>query len=116
MDETGTEQTPAGAAEASAIDWNGPTARFWVDHDDRYDILLARHGDVLLAAAAPGPGERVLDIGCGCGSTTLRAAQAVAPGGGTALRRSRGSLRQHPRGDATRRTARLRVLGRMEPQ
>jgi SAM-dependent methyltransferase len=67
------------------MDWNGPTARFWVDHDDRYDALLARHGEALLAAAAPEQGEHVLDVGCGCGSTTLRVAASVEPGGGTAL-------------------------------
>jgi SAM-dependent methyltransferase len=75
----------ARAADSSAIDWNGPTARFWADHDDRYDALLAEHGEALLAAAAPSPSEDVLDIGCGCGSTTLRAAAAVASGAGTAL-------------------------------
>ena len=67
------------------VDWNGPVARFWADHDDRYDALLQRHGAALLAAAAPAPGEHVFDIGCGCGSTTLRAAQAVASGGGMAV-------------------------------
>ena len=71
--------------EASPIDWNGPTARFWADHDDWYDALLAGHGDALFAAATPRPGEHVLDIGCGCGSTTLLAARAVAAGDGTAL-------------------------------
>src|ERR1700733_7184394 len=73
----------AHAADSSAIDWNGPTARFWADHDDRYDALLAEHGQALLAAAAPRPSEDVLDIGCGCGSTTLRAAAAVGAGAGT---------------------------------
>lgn len=85
MNEIGTNDSVASAADASPIDWNGPTARFWADHDDRYDALLAGHGDALFAAAAPVPGEHVLDIGCGCGSTTLRAAEAVASGAGTAL-------------------------------
>ena len=71
--------------EASPIDWNGPTARFWADHDDWYDALLAGHGEALFEAATPRPGEHVLDIGCGCGSTTLLAARAVAAGDGTAL-------------------------------
>jgi SAM-dependent methyltransferase len=85
MTEIGRTDGVASTAEASSIDWNGPTARFWADHDDRYDALLAGHGEALLAAAAPVPGEHVLDIGCGCGSTTLRAAEAVASGAGTAL-------------------------------
>lgn len=82
MSEIGTSD---GAAESSSIDWNGPTARFWADHEDRYDALLAGYGEALFAAAAPGPGEHVLDVGCGCGSTTLRAAEAVASGAGTVL-------------------------------
>jgi SAM-dependent methyltransferase len=85
VDEARTDDSAAGGAVSAADTWNGPMARFWADHDDRFDALLAPHGEVLLAAAAPRPGEHVLDIGCGCGSTTLRAAQAVAPAAGTAL-------------------------------
>jgi SAM-dependent methyltransferase len=85
MDEIGMDDGVASTAESSPLDWNGPTARFWVDHDELYDALLAGHGEALFAAAAPCPGEHVLDIGCGCGSTTLRAAQAVESGAGSAL-------------------------------
>ena len=80
MDELSPPEGAVGAEDGPGIDWNGPTARFWVDHDDRYDLLLVRQGDALVAAASPGPGEAVLDIGCGCGSTTLRAAAAAVPG------------------------------------
>jgi SAM-dependent methyltransferase len=38
----------------------------------------------LLAAAAIGPGDRVLDVGCGCGDTTIAAGRAAGPAG-TAL-------------------------------
>jgi SAM-dependent methyltransferase len=85
VEESHAEARTAHSAGSTGIDWNGPPARFWAEHDDRYDALLAPHGQVLLAAAEPKPGEHVIDIGCGCGSTTLRAAHAVAPGAGTAL-------------------------------
>lgn len=35
----------------------------------------------LLEAADPRPGERVVDVGCGAGTTTLAVAERVAPGG-----------------------------------
>jgi SAM-dependent methyltransferase len=77
MDDTSAE---GDAAELSGIDWNGPTGQFWVDHDERYDALLARPGQALLAAAAPIAGEHVLDLGCGTGSTTLRVGQLIGDG------------------------------------
>jgi SAM-dependent methyltransferase len=73
-----------GATESGGVDWNGPEAAFWVDHDERYDRILAPHGEALLDAAAPRAGERVLDVGCGRGTTTLPAARAVGPETGTA--------------------------------
>lgn len=42
-----------------------------------YDAELRAHNTLLRAAAAVGPGDRVLDIGCGTGQTTREAA-AVA--------------------------------------
>jgi len=35
----------------------------------------------LLGLAAPRAGERVVDIGCGCGAPTLEFARAVGPSG-----------------------------------
>src|SRR5260370_16092356 len=42
--------------------------------------MLAPFTDMLLGAAVLSPGDRVADVGCGCGATTRAAAQAVAPG------------------------------------
>jgi SAM-dependent methyltransferase len=60
--------------------WNGPLGTHWVEHQDHHDALLApleRH--LIRAAAISGP-EHVLDVGCGCGSTTRAAARAAAAG------------------------------------
>ena len=61
--------------------WNGEGGERWVDSADRRDAVLAPVAEALLARADPRPGERVLDLGCGCGVTTIAAAQAVTPSG-----------------------------------
>ncbi|BFV61095.1 methyltransferase domain-containing protein [Kitasatospora sp. CMC57] len=61
--------------------WNGYEGAHWATHQDRWDAVNAGFDRPLFGAAAIAPGERVLDIGCGAGSTTRQAARAVAPGG-----------------------------------
>jgi hypothetical protein len=60
--------------------WNGESGHRWVTDADRRDRALAPIADALVAAAHLDSGEQVLDIGCGCGATSLAAARAVAPG------------------------------------
>src|SRR5215469_3169191 len=62
---------------AQALRWNGESGRYWVAHRER---RLAEHQNLtprLFEAAAISPGEIVLDVGCGCGATTIAAARAA---------------------------------------
>ena len=61
--------------------WNGPLGEKWARYQTEMDRTLADSAEAALALAAAQPGERVLDIGCGAGGTTLLLAEAVGPGG-----------------------------------
>lgn len=64
--------------------WNSKVGETWVLMQERMDLALTPVTTALLAAAAPQPGELVLDIGCGAGETTL-AMDAVVGDGGHAI-------------------------------
>src|SRR6266702_1480387 len=61
--------------------WNGTAGPRWAERQAAQDILLGPVADVLIDRAAPKIGERVIDIGCGSGVTTIAFARRVAPSG-----------------------------------
>jgi SAM-dependent methyltransferase len=67
--------------EAQIAEWNGTLGQRWVAFQPQLDRMIAAFGDAALRAAAAQPGECVLDIGCGCGSSSLALAEAVGPQG-----------------------------------
>ena len=58
--------------------WNGAGGETWVRAQAQLDQMLAPLLDALLAGAALQPGRRVLDLGCGCGASSLAAAESGA--------------------------------------
>ena len=61
--------------------WSSESGNKWVENATVLDAAMAPALDAVLEAAALQPGERVLDIGCGTGASTLEAAAAVGPDG-----------------------------------
>lgn len=68
------------AADQAAF-WNGPGGKMWLASWERIERTVTPFGAPALAAAAPKPGEHVLDIGCGTGATTAEIARAVGSQG-----------------------------------
>jgi ubiquinone/menaquinone biosynthesis C-methylase UbiE len=61
--------------------WNGPAGQRWAERQQVQDIVLAPVADILIDRAGPKAGERVIDVGCGSGVTTIALAQKVGPSG-----------------------------------
>ncbi|HEU4589132.1 MAG TPA: class I SAM-dependent methyltransferase [Gemmatimonadales bacterium] len=61
--------------------WNGPGGRAWVEAQETLDHILQPFEDLLVAAVGARARQRVLDVGCGTGSTTLAVARLLGEKG-----------------------------------
>ena len=66
---------------AQAEYWSGAGGQRWIDRQEHQDQVLRPVSDLLTAAAQAKPGDRVIDVGCGCGATTIGFAERVRPQG-----------------------------------
>jgi SAM-dependent methyltransferase len=61
--------------------WNGPGGERWARRQQVQDVLLAPIADILIDRAKPKTGERIVDVGCGSGATTMAFARKVGASG-----------------------------------
>lgn len=102
---------PAQTGNAGQIDyWNATAGQTWAAFQTQLDRQLEPLGAEAMRVLAPAPGERILDIGCGCGQTAQALAARVGSSGAVlgvdisepmlAVARQRGSAAQFRLADA----------------
>ena len=61
--------------------WSGKGGDIWVERQNAMDTMLSPLGEAALNKLNFNEEENVLDIGCGCGNTTLNIAKRIGPSG-----------------------------------
>jgi SAM-dependent methyltransferase len=94
--------TVAAGNEAQARAWDGDEGTLWARHPAFFAAAVRRHQLRLLEAADITARERVLDVGCGSGDSTIEAARAAYQGQALGIDLSSRLIevaRQHARAD-----------------
>jgi SAM-dependent methyltransferase len=61
--------------------WNETLGPRWVEQEAMLDAQIAPLGLAAMERARVAEGERAIDVGCGCGQTSLQLAERVGPSG-----------------------------------
>jgi SAM-dependent methyltransferase len=61
--------------------WNTVAGQKWVDMQSRLDQQLLPFGEAVMSKAGLSVGDVILDVGCGCGATSMALARAVGEHG-----------------------------------
>ena len=75
------ESTHVSSNAAQIEAWNTTVGRTWVEFQDHLDRQVQPLGLAAMRALAPSAGEHLLDIGCGCGQSTVQLAERVGKDG-----------------------------------
>ena len=62
------------------VAWDGDEGAYWAERADHYDRAIAAYEEAFLDAAGIEEADRVLDVGCGAGRTTIDAARRAPLG------------------------------------
>jgi SAM-dependent methyltransferase len=61
--------------------WNEQTGAAWIELEEHTDVLTRPFGAAAMEALRVEAGDRLLDVGCGCGDTTIELARRAGDGG-----------------------------------
>ncbi len=77
----GEQQQISGNGGEQAALWNGASGQAWVEHQGLLDDMFRPMEAQLVQAAGNAAAQRILDVGCGTGSTTLALARHIGAQG-----------------------------------
>lgn len=72
---------PSGPNAEQIAYWTAQAGPKWVTYQAMLDAQLDPFGRAAMTALGVAPGERVVDVGCGCGQSVLELAERVGPAG-----------------------------------